>query len=157
MTNGFSFSPSSSASSSLLGNNAHTTNSTACDALNPLSTNLSSSTNGTFLNGQQVDPGDLQGFESFYHGRSLNEDQAFVVIYLVDTFRYELIASLDADDESLQLDETLDIYIKKALFRMYMDLIKDLPEKIASRINIQVDSNETACLLTSSLPLDRSF
>ncbi|CAF1506425.1 unnamed protein product, partial [Adineta steineri] len=136
--NGHSFSPSSSTSTNLTANNIYTTGSATTDVLNASTTNLSSSTNGTFVNGQQVDPNDLQGFESFYHGRSLNDDQVFLVIYLVDTFRYELIRSTNNDNENLDLNETIDVYIKKAMFRIYMDLVKDLPEKISSRINIQI-------------------
>jgi hypothetical protein len=81
----------------------------------------------------------LQAFDSFHHGSTLNDDQIFLVLYLVDTFRYELIDLSTATDS---FDETLDIYIKKSLFRVYMDLIKDLPEKIAIRIHIQVCCHE---------------
>jgi hypothetical protein len=97
--------------------------------------NNSSSTNTI----QQVDPKDLQAFDSFHHGSTLNDDQIFLVLYLVDTFRYELIDLSTATDS---FDETLDIYIKKSIFRVYMDLIKDLPEKIAIRIHIQVCCHE---------------
>ena len=135
LNNGYSFSPSSSSSIGPMANTIYTTGSAASDALNTSSTNLSSSTNGTFVNGQQVDPFDLQAFESFYHGRSLNDDQLFLVIYLIDTFRYELTGSSDQD---VNIDDTMDIYIRKAIFRAYMDLVKDLPEKISVRINIQV-------------------
>jgi hypothetical protein len=137
--NGYSFSPSSSSSTGLIPNSIYTTGSAVSDALSISSTNLSSSTNGTFVNGQQVDPFDLQAFESFYHGRSLNDDQLFLVIYLIDTFRYELTGSSTNENDNINLDDTTDIYIKKAIFRIYMDLIKDLPEKISTRINIQVN------------------
>jgi hypothetical protein len=129
--NNYTLSPSSSSSSSnnLIANNIYTTGSAAGDALSI------SSTNGTSVNGQQVDSIDLQAFESFYHGRSLNDDQLFLVIYLIDTFRYELTGLTTNENENINID----IYIKKAIFRAYMDLIKDLPEKISIRINIQVN------------------
>jgi hypothetical protein len=36
------------------------------------------------------------------------------------------------------MDDRMDAYVKKAIFRAYMDLIKDLPDKISIRVNIQV-------------------
>ena len=75
----------------------------------------------------------------FYHGRSLNDDQLFLVIYVVDTFRYELTGLSNNENENINIDDTLDVYIKKAIFRAYMDLVKDLPEKISNRINSQVE------------------
>ncbi len=122
-------SPSSSSSNNLIANNIYTTGSAVSDALS------ASSTNGTSVNGQQVDSIDLQAFESFYHGHSLNDDQLFLVIYLIDTFRYELIGLTTNENENIDIDT----YIKKAIFRAYMDLIKDLPEKNSIRINIQVN------------------
>lgn len=80
--------------------------------------------------------------ESFYHGRTLNDGQVFLVIYIVDTFRYELTGTLSANEQLW--DEQLDVYVKKSLFRVYMDLIKDLPEKIAGRIHIQVSEREVS-------------
>ncbi len=119
----------SSSTTNLIANNIYTTGSAAGDAL------IASSTNGTSVNGQQVDSIDLQAFESFYHGRSLNDDQLFLVIYLIDTFRYELTGLTNNENENMNID----IYVKKAIFRAYMDLIKDLPEKMSIRINIQVN------------------
>lgn len=91
------------------------------------------------VNGLQVDPADLQAFESYYHGRSLSDDQLFIVIYIIDTFRYELIGSSNSENESTHIDDAIDIYVKKAIFRAYLDLIKNLPDKITSRLNIQVN------------------
>ncbi|CAF0983342.1 unnamed protein product [Rotaria sordida] len=120
-------------------NSIYTTGSPASDALNTSSNNLSpSSTNGTIVNGQQVDPIDLQAFESYYHGRSLNDDQLFLVIYIIDTFRYELMGSSNNDNDDIHIDDTIDIYVRKSIFRAYLDLIKDLPEKITLRLNIQI-------------------
>jgi hypothetical protein len=135
--NNYTLSPSSSATPALIPNNIYTTGSVVGDALSLSSSNLSSSMNGTFVNGQQVDPLDLNAYESFHHGRSLNDDQLFIVIYIIDTFRYELTGS--SNNETI--DDTTDDYVKKAIFRAYMDLIKDLPEKIPLRINIQVNLN----------------
>ncbi|CAM4949581.1 unnamed protein product [Rotaria socialis] len=133
-TNSFASSPSYSAASSI-----YTTGSVASDALGSSSTNLLSSTNGTMVNGQLVEPLDLQAFESHYHGRSLNDEQLFIVIYIVDTFRYELMgSSSNGENEDIQIDEAIDIYVKKAIFRAYIDLIKDLPEKISNRVNLQI-------------------
>ena len=103
------------------------------DASTVPSNGLATSNTGAFFNGQQVDPTDLRIFESFQHGRSLNDDQAFLVIYLIDTFRYELTESSTGS-----IGETLDVHIRKAIFRAYMDLIKNLPEKISTRIHIQI-------------------
>ena len=106
----------------------YTTGSTSTD------TSSLSISNGTSINGQQVDAVDLQAFESFYHGRSLNDEQLFLVIYLIDTFRYELTSTMSNENEPIDMD----IYVKKAIFRAYMDLLKDLPEKVSMRIHIQV-------------------
>jgi mediator of RNA polymerase II transcription subunit 13 len=126
----YSLSPTSSSSSNtLIANNIYTTGSAVADTLSI------SSTNGASVNGQQVDSTDLQAFESFYHGRSLNDDQLFIVIYLIDTFRYELTGLITNENENIDID----VYVKKAMFRAYMDLMKDLPEKISVRINIQVN------------------
>jgi hypothetical protein len=97
--------------------------------------------NGPLVNGHQVDPVDLQAFDSFHQGRTSNDDQLFIVIYLIDTFRYELTASINDDTGSdhIDLDDRMDAYVKKAIFRAYMDLIKDLPEKVSIRVNIQVN------------------
>ncbi|CAF3847930.1 unnamed protein product, partial [Rotaria magnacalcarata] len=130
----FASSPSYSAASSI-----YTTGSVASDALGSSSTNLLSPTNGTMVNGQVVEPVDLQAFESHYHGRSLNDEQIFIVIYIIDTFRYELMgSSSNGENEDVQIDEAIDIYVKKAIFRAYIDLIKDLPEKISNRVNLQI-------------------
>lgn len=120
-------SPSTPSSSSLSASNIYTTGSATTDALNMSTTNLTNSNN------QQIDSSDLHAYESFYHG-SLKEDQLFLVIYLIDTFRYELMSSSTNEKENIDTE----IYVKKAIYRIYMDLVKDLPEKIASRINIQV-------------------
>ena len=138
---------STSNSSSLLANNIYTTSSTTtADSLNLNASNSSSLSNGTYVNGHQVDPVDLQAFESFHQGRTSHDDQFFIVIYLIDTFRYELTASVNDDssndNEQIDLDDRMDAYIKKAMFRAYMDLIKDLPEKISIRVNIQVRLND---------------
>ena len=119
----------SPSSSNLMPSNIYTTGSTSTDVVSI------STSNGASINGQQVDAIDLQAFESLYHGRSLNDEQLFLVIYLVDTFRYELTATTNNENENLDID----VYVKKAIFRAYMDLIKDLPEKISMRIHIQVN------------------
>ncbi|CAF4766441.1 unnamed protein product, partial [Rotaria sp. Silwood1] len=134
----YAYSPSYSSSSGFVANPIYTTGSASTDVLNASSNSLSSSTNGTTVNGQQVDPVDLQAFESFYHGRSLNDDQLFIVIYIVDTFRYELIGSSNNDNDNIHIDDTIDIYVRKSIFRAYLDLIKDLPEKVTLRLNIQM-------------------
>jgi hypothetical protein len=90
------------------------------------------------VNGHQVDPIDLQAFESFHQGRTSNDDQFFIVIYLIDTFRYEITASITDENGTTDVDDRMDAYIKKAIFRAYMDLIKDLPDKITIRVNIQI-------------------
>jgi hypothetical protein len=90
------------------------------------------------VNGHQVDPIDLQAFESFHQGRTSNDDQFFIVIYLIDTFRYEITASITDENGTTDIDDRMDAYIKKAIFRAYMDLIKDLPDKITIRVNIQI-------------------
>jgi hypothetical protein len=36
----------------------------------------------------------------------------------------------------------MDAYVKKAIFRAYMDLIKDLPDKTSIRVNIQVKNKD---------------
>ena len=114
--------------------------------ISSLSTSSSYSlTNGTLVNGHQVDSVDLQAFESFHQGRALNDNQLFIVIYLIDTFRYEITTS-NADTNGNNnnngcIDEKMDSYVKKAIFRAYMDLIKDLPDKISIRVNIQVNKN----------------
>ncbi|CAF2638292.1 unnamed protein product [Rotaria sp. Silwood2] len=138
INNSCAYSPSYGSSSGFVGNTIYTTGSVASDVLNPSTNNLSSSTNGTIVNGQQVDPVDLQAFESYYHGRSLNDDQLFLVIYIIDTFRYELIGSSNNDNDDIHIDDIIDIYVRKSIFRAYLDLIKDLPEKITLRLNIQM-------------------
>lgn len=120
----------SPSSSNIMPGNIYTTGSTTTDT-----SNISIS-NGTSINGQQVDALDLQAYESFYHGRSLNDEQLFLVIYLIDTFRYELMNTMNNENESIDVD----VYVKKAIFRAYMDLLKDIPEKISMRIHIQVKS-----------------
>jgi hypothetical protein len=131
-----------SSNSSLMANNIYTTGSAVSDALNIASNNPNAVLNGTIVNGHQVDPADLQAFESFHQGRCSNDEQFFIVIYLIDTFRYELAASINdenaSDRDTGDIDERLDAYVKKAIFRAYMDLTKDLPEKISIRVNIQV-------------------
>ena len=140
----YALSPSSTTTTNTTNNlplsNIYTTGSSAADALSLTGNNSTNLTNGTFVNGHQVDPVDLQAFESFHQGRLKNDEQFFIVIYLIDTFRYEMTAlKLDENSSnSLDLDEKLDAYIKKAIFRVYMDLIKDLPEKISIRINFQI-------------------
>lgn len=134
--NSFSSSSSSSLSNSFPANNIYTTGPTSSDILNSSSSNLATSSNG-----QQTDPLDLQAFESYYHGRSLNNDQIFLVIYIIDTFRYELMGTANSDNDDINIDESIDIYVKKSIFRIYMDLIKDLPEKTSFRIHIQVNEN----------------
>ncbi|CAF3409358.1 unnamed protein product, partial [Rotaria socialis] len=141
---GYALSPSSTPSiaptNSLIANNIYTTGSTATDVLSLSSNNMSSLTNGTFVNGHQVDPVDLQAFESFHQGRTSNDEQFFIVIYLIDTFRYEITASMTDENgnNNTSIDDRIDAYVKKAIFRAYMDLIKDLPEKISIRVNIQI-------------------
>lgn len=133
---------------SMLNNSMYTTGSAGNDSLSLSANNLSSMVNGTMVNGHQVDPVDLQAFESFHQGRIGNDEQFFIVIYLIDTFRYELTSSINDENQNneqdpIELDDRLDAYIKKAIFRAYMDLIKDLPEKISLRVNIQVKKNKT--------------
>ena len=148
----------------LVTNNIYTTNSPSADALGMVSNNVSALPNGTFVNGHQVDPVDLQAFESFHQGRTSNDEQLFVVIYLVDTFRYELTAASQEENgtqhDQLDIDDRMDAYVKKAIFRAYMDLIKDLPEKISIRVNIQVMNTSaggwTSCISLLSL-LDHSI
>ncbi|CAF0728160.1 unnamed protein product [Rotaria sordida] len=154
---GYALSPSSSSLSAtttttipttnnLIANNIYTAGSTAADILSLSSNNISSVTNGTFVNGHQVDPIDLQAFESFHQGRTSNDDQFFIVIYLIDTFRYEITAAINDENgnnnnnnnNNTLIDDKIDAYVKKAIFRAYMDLIKDLPEKISIRVNIQI-------------------
>ncbi|CAF1072689.1 unnamed protein product [Rotaria magnacalcarata] len=141
---GYALSPSSTSSiaptSSLIANTIYTTGSTATDVLSLSSNNMSSLANGTFVNGHQVDPVDLQAFESFHQGRTSNDEQFFIVIYLIDTFRYEITASMTDENgnNNTSIDDRIDAYVKKAIFRAYMDLIKDLPEKISIRVNIQI-------------------
>jgi mediator of RNA polymerase II transcription subunit 13 len=138
---GYALSPSSSTTTnSIVANNIYTTGSATSDALS-LSSNNTSLPNGTFVNGHQVDPIDLQAFESFHQGPTSNDDQFFIVIYLIDTFRYELTASItdeNGNNNNTDIDDRMDAYIKKAIFRAYMDLIKDLPDKISIRVNIQI-------------------
>lgn len=148
--NSYALSPSSSntstmnpsSSNNILNNSIYTTGSSASDNLNLNASGGSALLNGAYVNGHQVDPADLQAFESFHQGRLSHDDQMFVVIYLIDTFRYELTTSVNdentSDNEQIDLDERMDSYIKKAMFRAYMDLIKDIPEKTSIRINIQV-------------------
>jgi mediator of RNA polymerase II transcription subunit 13 len=38
----------------------------------------------------------------------------------------------------MDIDDRMDAYVKKAIFRAYMDLLKDLPDKISIRINVQI-------------------
>ena len=148
---GYALSPSSTSSSAttastatgnnLLANNIYTTGSATSDALSLSTNNVSSLTNGTFVNGHQVDPVDLQAFESFHQGRTSNDDQFFIVIYLIDTFRYEITAAITDENgttNNATIDDMMDAYVKKAIFRAYMDLIKDLPDKTCIRVNIQV-------------------
>jgi len=148
---GYALSPSSSSSTTTMGaannlltNNMYTTGSTTNDPLSLSSNNISSLTNGTFVNGHQVDPIDLQAFESFHQGRISNDDQFFIVIYLIDTFRYEITATLTDENgnNNTDIDDSMDAYVKKAIFRAYMDLIKDLPDKTSIRVNIQVKNKD---------------
>ena len=140
--NSCTYSPSTSSSTNPLTNNIYTTGSTISDIMNPSSANLSSSTNSTSLvDNQQIDPTNLKAFESFYHGSSLNDDQLFIVIYLIDAFRYELIGLSNDEHENINIDNDIDIYVKKAIFRAYMDLIKDLPEKVSVRLHLQVNES----------------
>ena len=141
---GYALSPLSTSlttTNSLMANNIYTTGSTTNDTVSLSSNNISLTTNGTFVNGHQIDSIDLQAFESFHQGRSSNDNQFFVVIYLIDTFRYELTTSMNNDNETknININDEMDSYVKKAIFRAYMDLIKDLPEKVSSRLNIQVN------------------
>lgn len=167
---GYALSPSSTSSittanSLLANNNIYTTGSTTTDTLGLSSNNASSLTNGTFVNGHQVDPVDLQAFESFHQGRTLNDDQFFIVIYLIDTFRYEMTALMTDENvtnnttTTTTIDDNIDAYVKKAIFRAYMDLIKDLPDKISTRINIQVSirMKETNCTEFLLFDLDYSI
>jgi mediator of RNA polymerase II transcription subunit 13 len=136
----YALSPSSTTTnSSLIANNIYTTGSATSDALSLSSSNPASLTNGTLVNGHQVDPVDLQAFESFHQGRVSNDEQFFIVIYLIDTFRYEITASKTEENGSnMDIDDRMDAYVKKAIFRAYMDLLKDLPDKISIRVNVQI-------------------
>ena len=135
-------SPSSSSSSSLTtpvnsanGHYMYSGSSTSQDTSNI----LLNSTTSSSINGQHsADSSDLHAFESYYHGACLSDDQIFLVIYLIDAFRYNITEK--ADHRSL-VDENLDTYIKKSLYRAYLDLIKDLPEKNILRIHVQVRSS----------------
>ena len=137
----------------LMTNNTYNTNSPSADALSMVSNNVSGLPNGTFVNGHQVDPVDLQAFDSFHQGRTSNDEQLFVVIYLIDTFRYELTASSTEENGSnhdqLDIDDRMDAYVKKAIFRAYMDLVKDLPEKVSIRVNIQVMNTSESCEMSA--------
>jgi hypothetical protein len=143
---GYALSPSSSAGS-LLANNIYTTGSAVSDALSLSANSASSLTNGTLVNGHQLDPIDVHAFDTFHQGRASNDDQLFVVLYIIDTFRYDNTVSNNAhtsengsetNGNPTSGDDAMDAHVKKALFRAYLDLIKELPEKVSIRVNIQV-------------------
>ncbi|CAF0742850.1 unnamed protein product [Didymodactylos carnosus] len=105
--------------------------------LNSLSTaitgGLGDSMNNNLIN-SAIDPQDLLAFDSLQQGRTSNDDQLFIVLYIIDTFHYD---SID-DNNSNHNDEELECHVKKGILRAYMDLIQLLPEKIVTKINIQI-------------------
>jgi len=129
-------SSSSSSSSTLLNHiNGSMSNDSMMNHTGSATTTITNNALSTSASQQQphIDPADVQSYEAFYHGRSLNDDQIFFVIYFVDTFRYDFI-----NEENRSFDEQIEIYIKKSLLRLYLDLIKDLPEKTINRIHFQI-------------------
>ncbi|CAF0878211.1 unnamed protein product, partial [Didymodactylos carnosus] len=100
---------------------------------NAITGGLGDSMNNNLMN-SAIDPHDLLAFDSLQQGRTANDDQPFIVLYIIDTFRYDFID----DSNSNQDDDELECHVKKGILRAYMDLIKLLPDKIATKINIQI-------------------
>lgn len=109
----------------------HNMNTSSSDLSNNLTSYVLASTNT-----QSSDHQDLRSFESFYHGKTLNDDQAFLVIYIVDTLRYEL---LTMNNQQSPLNGNVEVLMKTFAFRIHIDLMKILPERIGKRVEIQVN------------------